>query len=305
MIKYRPFNWFFYGHFLIALAAAGLSAVSMARAFGFQYLAEGIPVILFLFTATLGVYTLHRFLSFRRAGVRPITLRYNIVDRHPWASLTIGTVSLSLAGVLILPYLQYVWHHLVWAIPITVFYLTPLRKGWRRLRDLPYLKVIWVALAWTLMTSIIPVEIMRTIYAEIIRTENPALCVFGGIQNPHLYDYSDMGCRFLFTGSIALLFDFRDTVLDRSQGVKTVANTYPLATKVIVSVAMLICAFLSSMPEYCVIEYQQILSPVTYLTVIPFAWATNKSRPENWYAVAINGLLLGPVVAMVVSAYLG
>jgi len=67
------FNWIFYGHVWIALGATGLSWMTLRLAYGAQGWASETPVLTFIFLATLGVYTLHRYLSFQRAGVRPTT----------------------------------------------------------------------------------------------------------------------------------------------------------------------------------------------------------------------------------------
>lgn len=304
MIKNRLLNWFFYGHILIAVAAAGLAWLSIQLVYGPQTWINEWPIITFLFFATLGIYTLHRYLSFQRAGIRPTTFRYNIIARHPAASLWIGMGSLIAAMVIGLPFLKYMWITLLWATPLTVFYLTPPIKGWRRLRDLPYVKVIWVGWAWALMTHLIPVQVASAQINEAYLSSGDMIGLVNPASATPLYSFEFIS-RFLFTASIALLFDFRDTILDRSQGVKTVANTNPLLARLIVTTAMLICAFIASWTDYCIIDYQQTLIPLTYLAIISVAWATHDNRSEHWYAVVVNGLLLGPVVAMMVSIYLG
>lgn len=303
MLLRRLFNWFFYGHILIALAAAGLGWLSMQLAFDAQGWVSEWPVITFLFFATLGIYTLHRTLSFRRAGIRPTTLRYNIVDRHPNLSLGIGIGSLMVAIVIGFPFLDDMWPTLLWATPLTVFYLTPPIKGWRRLRDLPYVKVIWVAWAWTLMTHSLPIQVLQPQINEaylgsgIIGLFNPS--------NPTPYSAVLTTTRFLLTGSIAILFDFRDVVLDRSQGVRTIANTSPKLAQIIVTVTMVICVPLLLLPGKFTNGFSLYLIPIAYLAVIPAAWMTNTGRSEHWYAVVINGLLLGPVAALGLAKLLG
>ncbi len=303
VIKSRLFNWFFYGHILIALAAAGLGWLSMQLTFGAQDWVSEWPVIVFLFFATLGIYTLHRYLSFQRAGTRPTALRYNIINRHPKLSLVIGITSLLAATAVGFPFVKDMWTILLWATPLTVFYLTPPIKGWRRLRDLPYVKVIWVAWAWTLMTHSLPIQVLQPQINEaylgsgIIGLFNPSN------STPYLAVLTIT--RFLLTGSIAILFDFRDTVLDRSQGVKTIANRAPRLAKIIVTAAMIGAALLISRQEGTIIGLPQYLLPLAYLAVIPAAWATHSGRTEHWYAVVVNGLLLGPVIAMVLTLYLG
>jgi len=162
MARSRLFHWFFYGHVWIALAATGLSWLSLRIAYDYQDCVSEWPVLSFIFFATLGTYTLHRYLSFQRAGERPSTVRYGIVAQHPQASLIIGGSSILIAGYFGFLFLKSIWPALLVAVPITIFYLTPPLRGWRRLRDLPYLKNLWVALAWTIMTVVVPVIVLES-----------------------------------------------------------------------------------------------------------------------------------------------
>lgn len=296
MLRSHLFNWFFYGHIQIALAAAGLGWLSVELAFGSNNEISRWPIILFLFFATLGVYTLHRYLSYQRAGVRPNSERYNIVARHSQSSLIIGISSLLISGIIGLPFIRHTWHLLLWAIPMTFFYLTPPIKGWKRLRDIRYIKVVFVALAWALMTSSIPIEIttelLRNKYEGLIFVTPPWDLNIHWVYIPAIY--------FLFIGSIAILFDFRDVVLDRSQGVKTVANSSPKIARLIVTVSMLVNILLSQGLIHFNAGYP-LLASIFYTIVIAVTWLTNEQRSEAWYAVVVNGLLWGPVIAMIVA----
>lgn len=275
MFSRRLFNWVFYGHVWIALAATGLAWTTLRLVYGPQQNDSEWPVLSFIFLATLGVYTLHRYLSFRRAGVRPTSRRYGIVRNHPRISLVVGACSTLLAGVIGLSFIGAIWHALLLALPVTVFYLTPPLPGWRRLRDLPYVKVIWVAWAWTIMTMEVPVEAMMS-------PDHPS----------HVFS-AEIICRFLFTLSVALLFDFRDVILDRSQQVRTVANSHPRVAIGLVLAAMAGCLTIVWTQH----GYEQpytIALTLAYLSVVVVTLLTNERRSENWYAVVVNGLLLVP-----------
>lgn len=312
MTTNRLFNWFFYGHIWIALAATGLSWLSLRLVFGTQNCVSEWPVLTFIFLATLGVYTLHRYLSFQRAGERPTSLRYEIINRHPRASLVVGFTAVLIAGGIGLTFLSAMWPALLLALPITIFYLTPPLKGWPRLRDLPYLKNIWVALAWTIMTVIVPVVVLES-RADLCARNGSDLTglikVFiGGYLNPLSYAnfYLEIITRFLFTACVALLFDLRDVSLDRSQGVRTVAGERPDLHRQLVDVGLLTCAALSFF----------IMNPhvgsilasgwaFIYVLMVPVAYLTYRRHDENWYAVVVNGLLLLPPFAYWLMTFLG
>jgi len=296
--RYRLFNWFFYGHLQIALAAAGLGWLSLRLAFGDEPEVNEWPVLTLLFFATLGVYTLHRYLSFQRAGERPATERYNIVSRHPTTSLVIGISSIVTAGIVGIPYLDELWHNLLWAVPITIFYLTPPIRGWKRLRDIPFVKVIWVGIAWQIMTNEIPVDIVSHLID--IKYQDAEIAPPTGWGAPATSYSFEIFIRLSFTCAIAILFDFRDIVLDRSQKVKTIANNSPKLARFLVTALMILNISVLLFSEYGNGHYPA-LGSAAYLAVIIIAWTTHEDRPEWWYAVVINGLLLAPVLAMLLA----
>ncbi|MEM9928472.1 MAG: hypothetical protein AAF840_01510 [Bacteroidota bacterium] len=301
MLQSRLFRWVFYGHVWIALAATSLSWISLRIAFGDDRWANEAPLLLFIFTATLGIYTLHRYLSFQRAGVRPNSVRYDIVARHPAWSVGIGVTSLLIAGFLWIRFLIASWWALLGAIPLTIFYLTPPIPGWRRLRDLPYLKNLWVAWAWTLMTVVVPV----TAVADIIN-DNYLKSGMIMVSNPSSINPAytlEIIVRFLFTGCIALLFDLRDVTLDRSQNVKTIAAEKPKLHRVLVYGSLVCCALISFL---LISKFSQpnrigFLTGTCYLLMLPAAYYTYHKTSEDWFAVVVNGLLLLPYLALLIG----
>jgi len=307
MTKSRLFNWIFYGHVWIALAATGLSWLTLRLVYEGQPYTSEWPVLTFIFFATLGVYTLHRYLSFQRAGSRPTSLRYELVSKHPKASLIVGFTSMMIAGSIGLTFINAIWSSLLWALPLTIFYLTPPLPGWRRLRDLPYLKNIWVAWAWTIMTVTIPVWVISH-GIEHHLTENPTglpYC-FGYPWTPYLHSYETL-IRFAFTLTVALLFDLRDVVLDRTQKVKTIANEHPILHKILVTTALIFSAWftLNYRPYHSGSDLTTIGIAITYMAMLPIAYLTYSRDDENWYAVVVNGMLLLPPFAYWLMTILG
>ncbi|MFK8165564.1 MAG: hypothetical protein AB8H12_24160 [Lewinella sp.] len=312
---YRPiFTWIFYGHVWIALSATCLSWLSLRLVFDNQNCVSEWPVLTFIFLATFGVYTLHRHLSFQRAGIRPQSQRYELIAKAPKTSLWVGGLAIMLAAYIGLSFLHAIWWCLLLAVPLTVFYLTPPLPGWRRLRDLPYLKVAWVAVAWTIMTVVLPVMVINTHASVFIipESENDLL----GLINLHscippvmreLNFYAECLVRLLFTGAVAMLFDLRDVVLDRSQGVRTVANERPKLHRILVFGALALCALIAhGHADGCIFPSNLGISQgLAYLALLPIAYLTYQKQDENWYAVVVNGLLLVPPFAYLLLTILG
>ena len=300
-------EWIFYGHVWISLAAAGLGWMSLALFSPVDVVifdAVQEDVLSFLFTATFGVYTLHRLISFRKAGVIPKTTRYALVARAPLRALIIGVVSLASAVFIIWPYLPGIWVPLGIALPLTAFYLVPPLPGWRRLRDVPYLKVVWVAIAWTAMTHVVPIMLVQGhfigacggLFAEVDR--------FG-------LAVTETCTRFMFILTVALLFDGRDVTLDLNNQVRTVANSHPRLLRTLCPALLLSCAILT----YLVCNAQPhgggwrdlyaISIASTYLAGLPVARASYDNRNEDWYAIVVNGLLLLPPLTCFAWFYFG
>ncbi|NJB84613.1 4-hydroxybenzoate polyprenyltransferase [Lewinella marina] len=260
-------NWLFYGHLWIALAATGLSWQSTFLSSGDAGL---YPVHAFVFFATLGVYTLHRLLSYHRADGQPDGRRYRVVSLHPGTSLMVGAAGIMAAvGLAFTLPLRAFWPVLL-ALPFTFFYLIPLFPGGPRLRDLPYLKVVWVALAWTCMTDL-----------------TPALAISAAPPEPVL--------RFCFTLAVALLFDLRDVDLDRRQGVRTLAGTRPALNRSVALGLLLVCAAVSFVRYPPATGFGLALA---YALAITIGWKTTPLRGEDYYATAVNGMLLLPPLGL-------
>ena len=276
----RLFDWIFYGHVWIAAAATALSWLSVRLVFGSETYTAELPLYAMIFAATLSVYTLHRLLSFRRAKGVPTAVRYRLVRRQPRISLFVGLAAGLAAAFIGFRWLPLMLTSLLWAVPITVFYLTPPLPGWRRLRDLPYLKVVWVGLAWSIITVEVPLGIVGT----LPEVEYPDLGVFHCFGPP--WNYSSISTtiwltRFLFTTTVALLFDLRDVDLDERQGVRTLANDRPRLHRCLVAICLLGCALLSG-------------NFIAYALMVPVAYLSYRRTDEDWYAVAVNGLLFVP-----------
>jgi len=263
-----PFlHWLFYGHIWIALAALALSWQS-------TYLMTGRVALsahhAFVFFATLAVYTLHRLLSYRRAGGEPTGRRYHLVAGYLRTSILVGVVSLGAALLLATSFSPGVFVPVLFALPFTFFYLIPLYPGGPRLRDLPYLKVIWVALAWTLMTD-----------AFLVGAD-------------WLY-WPETPVRFLFTLSVALLFDTRDVELDRRQGVRTLAADYPRLNSFLAIGALLGCTLVSFLIYP---GGMGIALGGGYLAAAAIGGLTRVGRGEDFYASWVNGALLLPPLGL-------
>ena len=295
-------EWLFYGHVWIALAATGLGWMSVTLCFSpadVQYVSK-LTVLALLFFATLGVYTLHRLLSFRKVPHPSALKRYRLVAQYPKLSLLIGVASLLIAGFLLRPTLAFTWPALVPAVPATVFYLVPPLPGVRRLRDVPYIKTILVGISWAFITHSLPLMIIQWEVAQL------PVELRGSLQTLP-YSKIEFVNRFFLVLAVALLFDLRDTELDARQGVKTFANTYLPYLPPAAFVIILLVAWGATYVPHAVTAGKalSIALPLTYFGAAWVALKTVNRDDEGWYAVAVDGILLAPPVATALVVLLG
>ncbi len=266
-MRHPLLTWLFYGHVWIALAA-------LALCWQTTYLVTGdrglYPCHYFVFFATLGVYTTHRALSYRRALGQPTGRRYRLMRSHPVASALVAVVSLTVALALATQFPLAAFWPVVFALPFTFFYLIPLFPGGPRLRDLPYLKVVWVALAWTLMTDTF------------------AAGAAGGWRAETLI-------RLVLILAVALLFDTRDVDLDRRQGVRTLAAERPALTRQLAVFLLALCGAVGLL-VYPSAQSGPLL--VAYGLGAAIGTVTRASWGEDYYAVYVNGILLLPPLSL-------
>lgn len=143
----------------------------------------------------------------------------------------------------------------------------------KRLKEYGILKIITLSLLWTLVTVWFPVNLMP--------------------YEPGLF-WLVFAKRFLFMFVLCLLFDMRDTDIDREKGIKTfpvrfgIKNSYYLSYFILA--IFLILSFIQNYywghPEFL---FAMIISAVVTLIVILL---TKKYKSDYIYLAGIDGMML-------------
>ena len=94
---------------------------------------------------------------------------------------------------------------------------------------------------------------------------------------------------------MALLFDTRDVALDRRQGVRTLAADHPILNRRLALGLLLLCSLLS-LWAYPGGTGSRLTA--AYGFGIGIGAFTTPDRGEDFYAVAVNGLLLLPALML-------
>ena len=196
-------DWLLFGHFWIAIAAAGLAWTTSFLSFG-----QGRLTLLYLLvlTGTLALYSWHRIISHRRRDTPTDAPRYQLVAKYPRLSWGLAIMA-SLTSLILLFSLPSITSLLVLSIGavIGIGYILPVGRRRSGLLRRSYLKPMVVAAGWTIITAYFPL---------VHNGSTPAGLTLGLI----------LGERFLFTLAVAICFDWRDREIDRKQGIKTLAQ---------------------------------------------------------------------------------
>lgn len=136
------------------------------------------------------------------------------------------------------------------------------------LRNKPFTKSLLVAIAWIFTTCIIPVLFFST---TIIQLE---LIIYAAKNT-------------LFFYALCLIFDNRDVLIDRQQGVKTFASFYSTKTNNVIvymciSVHLIIALYTKTFFIDCIVSIAAVL----------LAMRSLKNKSELFYLFYIDGLIL-------------
>jgi hypothetical protein len=190
-----------FGNGYIALCAV-VMCLTTVRLFTLQLPESFLP---FVFTGTLGSYSLHAYLTDGSAGR---TDRERWIDRHKQILLGLFIVAL-LAGLYLLTQLTTYLTDLLPVVFLTFLYTAPKINWWpfRALRRIAVLKTTYLALVWTYVTVAIPLLITASTfhYSWVLASV--------WLLN-----------RFLLIYSIALCFDYRDRDVDRQSKWLTIVS---------------------------------------------------------------------------------
>lgn len=226
---------------------------------------------LFVFFATLGSYNFHLLMgAFYVDGISFLS----VVRQHKVAAALIG---LSAAVLLLtLPKLWYLWPYIVPAFVATALYslvllpfkvLTPLRRA-------GFAKTFLLALTWAFVTVLLPLQ------KNVIDLQG--------------VDVVFMLHRFCLMLQLCLLFDLRDTAIDKIKGLHSLATDIsPIAAHrffyVLAFVYLALSALLAIMLQHWLlaVAFAGVQAATLYLYRVPIS-----KRTYFYYYFLIDGLML-------------
>jgi len=260
------YRWYVLGHWHISLCAVFLFV-------GATWLSGGGPSpesTLLIFSATLFVYTLHRYVSADRM-VDTDQQRYSFVSDHRYYALTILILSAIIAGVTFFRIDRALQLSIVLLGVISITYILPILFS-KRLRDMGILKIILISLVWGSLPIIGHVKILSWPSSGLIFLEN-----------------------FCFIFALTIPFDVRDAALDERAKVSNLTNLWSINR---LKVTMLLCMLVASVASVLLyvsgIYSLALVTSIIALGVLQVSVThdLNKARGEHFYLLYLDGFIL-------------
>ncbi len=193
----KLFRFFIYSNLFIACCAVLMVRQTCQL---LLHTNPGIPLISFIFFATVCSYSFHWYLTPVEGNIS--SSRVNWLNQHRRVHLLlliIGVIGTIISAFFLLNH----WHWLLTAALVTFLYSAPKipHRSFRMLRKIALGKTIFLAFTWTYVTSILPLQIEAKEWST-------AFSVFAA----H---------RFFLIYAICILFDYRDREYDKSIGIRS------------------------------------------------------------------------------------
>jgi 4-hydroxybenzoate polyprenyltransferase len=237
---------------------------------------------LFVFGATLVQYNLH-YLFKRTAVVNSRRLAWSLKNK------TTHKVLIA-SGLLLILYSLFSFHlhHFIILLVLAViaflysFPVLPFREK-KRIKDFGLLKIITLALLWTLVTVWLPV----------------AEAQFSGLSFQLIFFR-----RFIFIFILCLLFDVRDTEIDRKENIATLSvmlgekRSYQLCYLLLMIFAGLSVIQFIYIPDGVQLATMLVSAAATFITI---EWS-RKNNSDVFYLAFIDGMMLLQAVLVIFAS---
>ena len=241
-----------------------------------------VSFYLFVFGATLVQYNLHYFFK-TSSVVNSRRLAWSLKNKN------IHTILISLGIVLIIYSLfSFHLHHFIILLvlaAIAFLYSFPFLpfKNKKRIKDFGLLKIITLALLWTLVTVWFPV----------------AEANFSGLSFQLIFFR-----RFIFIFILCLLFDIRDTEVDRKENIATLSVKLGEKRSYILCYLLLLTFIaLSIIQSFCFGSVMElIVMLISALATIITIEFSKKNNSDVVYLACIDGMMLLQALLVIIGS---
>jgi len=230
---------------------------------------------LFIFSSTVGLYSIHRLVGLHKVHDHLGTNRFKIIKPFHWLLVGFIAISLPLSAYIFFQFDLVLQKLSVLPAILSMAYVIPI-WGNIRLRDISYIKLFIIALVWSYVTVIIPLWASPLMHNESILA---IICLE----------------RFLFILAITLPFDIRDIKVDKILKVKTLPMRFGVDRSKYISYACLGLAFILILitSNYLQITTSMIIGYFIGLVVTSLLiWRVNLERTDYYFSGWIDGTMI-------------
>lgn len=293
----KTVNLYLYSSLHIGVCCVLLYLFSMER----LGLDADLRFSVFLFSSTIFTYSIHRIIGMQKVSAFAHQGRFAIISQYRSHIILYALISSAVCGYVFLQFSQMRILYLGGAGLISILYTLPIFGETRRLRDFAFIKIFLIAIVWSFVT-----ESISLIEAQV----DSHVIVLLFVE------------RFFFFIGITIPFDIRDSAVDRSNNVATLATRMSLRQASLLSltcvsisiVVTVMLSFMGNMPLHAALS-----SVLAYVLTAILIWIvlnknqkrqdTNNSRTpssENDYLFTglIDGTIMLPFICLhIISLY--
>lgn len=267
--------YLFYGNIFVALAAASMTYVN-ARIIGLD--ASVYLLCLFVFFATLLAYNFQRLIRTKKAIDSPNSFRLVWIKKNA-RSLRITNIISAIAIVIIGSQLSMQLLFIILPSSIVSTWYVISYKRIPALREVPYIKLFVIGLIWGLITLGLPYLLI----SEVTKNFIPLLLIIS-----------------FYVVLQTIPFDIRDSQLDRSLGIKTIAQKFGIKRSkfIIVTGFILLGAAIYLGIVFWTLPNLSIVYAWGCFLAIPICSGIKKNSSEIYYSFVVESILFFPFLLL-------
>lgn len=211
----KLFDFYLYSSIHIAISAT----LFICQTYLLLDLDPDYNYLLFIGSSTLFLYLLHNILGLNTLSNECVRDKVNKIRKMKVLLLVMVSISalISLYSFSLLPIK--IKLALVFFAFISIWYVIPIFKKGKRLRDYPIIKIFLVALVWAAISTFIPL-IENEVDLEI-----------------KIFIFLE---KYFFIFAITLPFDIRDIEYDKAKGVKTIPIILGKSKSIVLSIILIV-----------------------------------------------------------------
>jgi len=256
----KVLDFYVYSSIHISLCAMGMTWYS----YKLFDLSVNLNYVLFIGSSTWLLYSIHRIIGIERVGAYIGKGRFAIIRSHKTHIYFYAFIAVCMSSYFFFSLDENVIYSMLIPALISLFYVSPLFPGKKRLRDLSWTKILMIAVCWSWLTTFIPGQ-----------STGDGL-IWGT-------------ARFFFLFGITVPFDLRDKDVDAHAEVKTIAHY--ASANVLSAVAMISLVISLCLPIFVLsLPPQVIMSEViVHIVTIGMVAYTIKERHDYAYSLLLDG----------------